>query len=195
MKNCEQCNCEVNPFEGVHLTLEEGSIFLCSKCYNRRAAEYAGVDFTHISFEPEIFKDTDGQEHLFYFTTHLFGDLVSMEAVEKTEDDELEGYRFCLIRKVEEGVPNLFNMFGQLIVRIKRGLSKKHIETGKYSRYQITDEGVVRGHITSDIKTGSRLPIMVIDGKEISWHELGMMVMSYEGFNFRLDIRDKSEEV
>jgi len=163
--------------------------------YNQRASEYAGVDFTHVSFEPETFKDTGGKEHVFHFTTHLFGDRVSMEAVEEMGDDDIEGYRFCLLGEVEGGVPNLFNMFGQLIIRIKKGLSRKHIETGKYSRYQITDVGVVRGHITSDIKTGSSLPIMVIDGKEISWHELGTMVMSYEGFNFRLDIRDKSEGV
>jgi len=191
---CEQCNCEVNPFEGVHLTLEEGTIFLCSKCYNQRAAEYAGMDFTHISFDPEIFKDTDGQEHLFYFTTHLFGDRISMEAVEKMEDDDVEGYRFCLIGDVEGGVPNVFNMFGQLIARIKRGLGRKHLEHGNYGRDQITDEGVVRGRITSDIKTSSNLPILVIDGHEVSWHDFGDMVMTYEGFSFRLELIDRADE-
>jgi hypothetical protein len=191
---CEQCNCEVKPFEGVHLTVADGSVFLCSKCYNQRAAEYAGVDFTHVSFEPESFKDTDGQEHVFHFTTHLFGDRISMEAVEKMEDDDVEGYRFCLIGDVEGGVPNVFNLFGQLIARIKRGLSRKHLEHGNYGRDQITDEGVVRGHITSDIKTSSRLPILVIDGHEVSWHDFGDMVMTYEGFNFRLELIDRADE-
>jgi len=194
MKLCEQCNCEVKPFEGVHLTLEDGSVFLCSKCYNQRAAEYAGVDFTHVAFEPEALKDTDGKERLFHFTTHLFGDRVSMEAVEEVADDDVEGYRFCLIGEIEGGVPNLFNMFGQLIARVKRGLGRKHIEAGRYGNDKITGEGVVRGHITSDIKTGSRLPILVIDGREISWHDFGEMVMAHEGFNFRLDMIDRSEE-
>ncbi len=194
MKLCEQCNCEVKPFEGVHLTLEDGSVFLCSKCYNQRAAEYAGVDFTHVSFEPVTCADVDGRDHVFHFTTHLFGDRVSMEAVEEMADGDVEGYRFCLIGEVEGGVPNLFKMLGQLIARVKRGLGRKHIEAGHYGSDQITDEGVVRGRITSDIKTGSSLPILVIDGHKISWHEFGKMVMTYEGFNFKLDIFDRSEE-
>lgn len=193
MTLCEQCNCEVKPFEGVHLTLEDGSVFLCSKCYNQRAAEYAGLDFTHVSFEPESFKDTDGKEHVFHFTPHLFGDQVSMEAIEEMRDEDVEGYQFCMIGEVEGGVPNLFNMFAHLLARIKRGLSRKHVEAGHYGR-QITNEGVVRGHITSDIKTESSRPILVIDGKEISWHDFGKMVMTYEGFNFRMDIIDRSEE-
>jgi len=37
-------------------------------------------------------------------------------------------------------------------------------------------------------------PVVVIDGKEFSWKELGEMVMAYERFNFRLDMIDRSEE-
>ncbi|MHC4270656.1 MAG: DUF7713 domain-containing protein [Planctomycetota bacterium] len=33
-----------------------------------------------------------------------------------------------------------------------------------------------------------------MDGKEIPWHEFGKMLMTYEGFNFRLDIFDRFEE-
>jgi len=194
MKLCEQCNCEVKPFESVNLTLEDGSIFLCSKCYNQRVAEYAGLDFTHVSFEPITCTDVDGQDHVFHITTHLYGDRVSMEAVEEVADDDVEAYRFCMIGGAEGGEQNLFNMLAKLVARVKRRLSKKHIEVGRYG-LQITREGVVRGHITSDIKTGSSSPILVIDGKEISWHDFGKMVMGYEGFNFRLDIVDPSEEV
>jgi len=194
MMLCEQCNCEVKPFEGVHLTLEDGSVFLCSKCYNQRAAEYSGVDFTHVSFEPITCADVDGRDHVFHFTTHLFGDKVLMEAVEKMADGDVEGYRFCLIGEVEGGVPNLFNMIGQLIARVKRGLGRKHIEYGDYGRNQITDDGIVRGHITSDTNELIHTPVVVIDGKEFSWKEFGAMVMTYEGFNFRLDIFDRSEE-
>jgi hypothetical protein len=39
------------------------------------------------------------------------------------------------------------------------------------------------------------MPVVVIDGQNISWNDFGEMVMTCEGFNFRLDIRDKSEEV
>jgi hypothetical protein len=33
------------------------------------------------------------------------------------------------------------------------------------------------------------------DGKEISWRQFGQMLMTYEGFNFKLEIFDKSDEI
>jgi len=45
-----------------------------------------------------------------------------------------------------------------------------------------------------DIEDG-RLPLLVIDGKEISWEQLGRMMMSFEGWQFRLQIKDRSEEI
>jgi hypothetical protein len=35
----------------------------------------------------------------------------------------------------------------------------------------------------------------VIDGKKIKWDEFGRMLMTYEGFNFKLEIFDKSDEI
>ena len=40
-----------------------------------------------------------------------------------------------------------------------------------------------------------RVPQLVIDGREVSWDEFGRMLMSFEGWQFRLAIRDRSEEV
>jgi hypothetical protein len=40
-----------------------------------------------------------------------------------------------------------------------------------------------------------RVPLLVIDGREVSWDEVGRMLMSFEGWQFRLEIRDRSEEV
>ena len=38
-------------------------------------------------------------------------------------------------------------------------------------------------------------PMLVIDGREISWDELGRMVATFEGWQFKLEFRDLSEEV
>lgn len=37
--------------------------------------------------------------------------------------------------------------------------------------------------------------MLIIDGKDITWDEFGQMFMSYEGWQFKLEIRDKSEEL
>jgi len=38
------------------------------------------------------------------------------------------------------------------------------------------------------------VPLLVVDGREVSWHEFGRMLMTYEGWNFKLDIFDSNEE-
>jgi hypothetical protein len=38
-------------------------------------------------------------------------------------------------------------------------------------------------------------PLLVIDGREISWDQFGQMLMGFEGWQFKLEIRDRSEEI
>jgi len=40
-----------------------------------------------------------------------------------------------------------------------------------------------------------RIPLLVIDGREVSCDDLGRMLMSFEGWQLRLAIYDLSEEV
>lgn len=39
------------------------------------------------------------------------------------------------------------------------------------------------------------MPMVVSDGREISWDELGRMVAAFEGWQFKLEFRDGSNEV
>jgi hypothetical protein len=39
------------------------------------------------------------------------------------------------------------------------------------------------------------MPVLVIDGRDVSWEELGQMLMTFEGWQFRMEIHDRSEEV
>ena len=37
--------------------------------------------------------------------------------------------------------------------------------------------------------------MVVIDGREISWNKLGRMVATFEGWQFKLEFRDRSDEI
>ena len=66
-----------------------------------------------------------------------------------------------------------------------------------YAAVEGTDDDIVRGKIDSD-RDGpdyERRPLLVIDGKEISWGEFGRMLITYEGFSFKLEIFDSSDEI
>jgi hypothetical protein len=51
----------------------------------------------------------------------------------------------------------------------------------------------VQGQIECDEAQDGHGPVLVIDGREITWNDFGRLLMSFEGWQFPLNIRDKSE--
>lgn len=37
--------------------------------------------------------------------------------------------------------------------------------------------------------------MLVIDGREVGWVQFGQMLMKFEGWQFKLEIKDRSEEI
>jgi hypothetical protein len=77
---------------------------------------------------------------------------------------------------------------------VRRALATKHLTDGQFG-LQIADDRVVRGKIEADIDQDDRVPLLIIDGKEITWNEFGRMLMSFEGWQFKMEVADKSEEL
>ena len=180
----------MSTYDGVYLSNGDKRRFLCSRCYNESISEAIGLNFDHLSFHPIILVDKDGKNHTFHFQTRLFGDKVNIQALE-IRDGAPKGYEFSISGDVEE---DLFGLFTNLVERMRRSMERRHIESSDLTWYRIMDEGIVRGHITWDDDTGGEVPSLVIDGKELSWHEFGRMLMTYEGFHFKLEIFERDEE-
>ena len=85
-------------------------------------------------------------------------------------------------------------LLGRLIQKVRRALATKHLTDGQFG-LQIADDRVVRGKIEADIDQDDRVPLLIIDGKEITWNEFGRMLMSFEGWQFKMEVADKSEEL
>ena len=160
---------------------------MCSRCYNESIAEYLGLDYKHVSFDLLTLQDLDGIPHTFQFRPHIFSDQLSLEALEIGPD---EGYEFSVIADVEQ---DLFITFQTLFERIRRELGRRHIKP-EGNGYQITQDNVVRGQITNDPDSFEQIPLLIIDGKPITWEQLGRMVAPNAGFLFKLEIFDRSEE-
>lgn len=185
-EHCSTCGTAISSHDGVHIGNVEETRLLCSRCYNESIAKYLGLDYEHIEFDPVTLEDSKGLPHTFQFRTHIFSDELSLEALEVTENDE--GYEFSVIADADQ---DLYLTFKSLFERIRRELSRQHLEPYD-SGYRIKD-GVVRGQITSEADDPSA-PLLIIDGKPISWEELGRMIPEYMGFRFKLEIFDRSEE-
>ena len=189
-KPCDTCGSVVSTYDGVYFSEGDTSRFLCNRCYNESISGAIGLDFEHLSFHPIILADKDDENHTFRFQTRLFGDKVHIQALE-IRDNAPKGYEFAVSGDAEN---DLFGLFTKLVERMSRELKRKHIESGDLTRYIITKEDIVRGHITWDDDTGGEVPCLVIDGKELSWCEFGRMLMAYEGFHFKLEIFEGDEE-
>jgi hypothetical protein len=191
-KRCHTCGRSIAGFESVHYGSEKtGYRDLCNACFNAEVAEAGGIEFSHMQFEPLEVLDFAGAVHRFYFETRILGDKLSLEAFELV-DGNPGGYEFQVLGDVED---DLFVLMGQMVPRIRRLVSQQHLTREPHMPGLHIADCLVRGRITSDLDEDVRMPKLVIDGREISWEEFGRMVMTFEGFQFRMEIKDRSEEV
>jgi hypothetical protein len=188
---CAGCRQTVPSYDIVSVgSLEKGYRVLCGKCFNAEMAELGGLDrFEHVTFEPVQLADCTGENHEFHFRTHLFVTGVALDAFE-LRDGHQGGYQFQIIGDPQE---DLLVLLGRLIAKIRRGLSIKHVRNDEFG-LRISDR-LVRGKIEWDDSQDGSVPILNIDGREVSWQEFGRMLMSFEGWQFKLEIRDKSEDL
>lgn len=190
--SCDTCGQRTHAYDIVNYgSIESGYRKLCGRCFNADVAKRAGLkDFEHVRFEPIGMSDASGRPHEFHFRTHLFGSGVALDAFELRHGHPA-GYQFKVIGEPEE---DLLVLLGRLIAKMRRSLAVNHVEDGELG-LQVTDRLVVRGRIESDLDAEDRLPAVVVDGREVSWAEFGRMVMTFEGWQFKLEFCDMSEEL
>ena len=111
--------------------------------------------------------------HQFHFQLRLLGDRIALDAFE-LQGELRAGYRFQLIGEADDDV---LVLLGRLVEKMRRALSVRHID---FHERRIIDS-TVRGRIEWDESQAGHLPLVVVDGKEVSWDELGQMLMSMEG--------------
>lgn len=189
---CHTCSRPVTGFESVHYGSSEGSYqTLCNRCFNLEGAATGGIAFSRVTFEPLDLLDAAGQFHRFHFEVRLLGDRVSLDAFELVSGFP-DGYQFQVIGDAQA---DIFELMGRMVPRIRRLITQQHLEINQSTRGLRIADLLVRGRVTSSVAHEDQLPVLVIDGREITWEDFGRMLMCYEGFQFKLDIRDRSKEI
>ena len=189
---CYTCQEPMAGYESVHYgSLETGYRDLCGRCFNEEVARLGGLKFEHVRFDSVEMTDAAGEPHQFYFSVRLYGERVALEAFE-LKGGAPGGYTFEILGDPEG---DLFTLMAQLIERMRRALARRHLERDEGSERLQIAELLVRGRIDWDESEDGHLPIVVIDGREVTWEQFGQMLMSYEGWQFKLEIKDPSDEV
>lgn len=188
---CEGCGESTPDYDIVSYgTTGQGYRDLCSRCFNAEVAKRTGQeDFASTRFEPIGMVDRAGEMHEFHFQTRLLGDVVALDAFE-LQDGSPAGYRFQMVGHPGDDV---LALLGRLVEKMRRALTIQHLTDGEYG-LQIADR-TARGRIDWDESAAERTPLIVIDGQEISWEDFGRMLMAFEGWQFKLELVDPSEEL
>jgi|SRR6516162_9563574 hypothetical protein len=102
---------------------------------------------------------------------------------EAVEAGKVDGYRFMVVAPSGASGQALW-MLRQKMSAI---LNVRHIEREDGHRAWSMTHDVLRGRITSS--KDSEEPTLIVDGKPLSWEEVGRMLSAYEGFEFEFFIR------
>jgi len=188
---CNDCGSQIGFMEGVNLEVPgQAGRLLCLECFNAFMSREMKLDFEHPRFHSVEITDSAGTSHRFEIRTMLDGDVVSVRAAEP-RDDGTHGYEAEVLGDPTDDPMLLFKC---LYERLRRELGWKHlVETDR--GLQLGDGDIVRARVAWDEAQGGRVPLLVIDGREVTWEELGQMVMRYEGWNLRLEFLEQSDEL
>jgi hypothetical protein len=179
---CGACGKMLGSFESITVG---GVGERCYACFNREMADRLGVDFDNTPLQPIVVPDMDGVPHTFQIRSMLVATGHEMEALEITTDGQL-GYCFRVLGELEI---EAWELFSKLYDRMRREMSKRHVERTERGWQIVADQHVV-GRIEWDPETNGELPLVVIDGKPFTWDQVGRMLMTFEGFTLDARVED-----
>ncbi|MCJ7840463.1 hypothetical protein MUB24_05925 [Lederbergia sp. NSJ-179] len=183
MSFCDRCG---NENTKIALSGKTEQAVLCTNCFNEMIASEIGVT---VETYPEAIsiKDGGGNIRTFAIDKIFMPTGISMEAVE----NKMDGYKFSVLGEFD---CNQRMLFKKLVKKVKDGVANTYLEEEKISGHRfltmVGDRVIGRIEYNEESDT----PLLNIDGRPYTWEEIGKMMMSKEGFQFRLDIVDITDE-
>jgi hypothetical protein len=184
---CDRCGKSQNGM--IILTDQSGhSRQLCRDCHNEELAEAMGVENFKDFIKTYQAKDVDGELHVFQIQKEIFPMGIKWVANEVKNG----GYQFRFYVKLEDDPREcLQRLYGM----INKGLSIKYVQKEQMEGqivYSLPKDKLV-GRIEWD-EDGGGMPKVIIDGKIYNWHQVGKMLMGYEGWNVVMKVHEMSED-
>lgn len=188
---CARCQEEFPGYDLVGTVRADGpAVTLCWRCHNQHVADLHGVPFEHEELPPLVLRDGHGVRREILFRLRLLGDMVAIDAFDVV-DDAPGAYQLMEIGTWEDDPRKLRERLAQRISRLVRA---RHIRRRGRSDHELTDARVLRGRLTGDPEFGGYLPRVAVDGRELSWEELGWVLSSFEGFQVKIEVFGREED-
>lgn len=155
-------------------------------------AEAMGIDNFNDFIKTYQAKDVDGKIHVFEIEKQIFPLGIKWLSNE-IKNGEVEGYQFGVYAELDD---DPVEPLQKLYKKINKGLSKKYVkkEQAHGQIFYLLPEDKFVGRIEWDEDSNGEVPRLIIDGKVYTWHQIGRMLMAYEGWNVELKITELGEE-
>ncbi len=182
---CQDCG---DPDASVVL----GGVEVCDRCYDRRVAEIMGLPRLGDPPPPLVLAGPDGRSHRLGFRLWRAG--TGIEVQLKELDVPIgEGYQFAVLGDHDADVAVLVE---QMRGVAEAGIGRCYLEGSAYRGGWVLRDDEVAGRLLWNDEGESGKPYdVVVDGRTLSWEELGNALEPFEGWCFRLVIEDRVQEV
>jgi hypothetical protein len=158
-----------------------GGVLLCDRCFNRRASELMGLPDLPDPPGAEVIVGPDGRPHRFGYRLWRAPSGIVAEAEEMDLD---EGYQAKVFGSHEVDVDALVARLRQ---RVRERVGRLDLADGPRGRPILAGDEVV-GRLVWNEDEGPY--DVVVDGRRLSWDDLGRALEAFEGWQFRIVIED-----
>ena len=170
-------DCDTNP---VRMFL--GGVPLCDRCFDVRIAETTGWPRLPEPPPPESIAGPDGRVHRIEYRIWRSPGGVAVEAEE--EGEPFEGYYIEVVGAHDADPAPLVE---RARAAIRRRIGRQDLELASGGAHWIISDSDLRGRLVWSEQAGPY--DVVVDGRRLTWEELGRALEPFEGWEFRLSFR------
>jgi len=182
---CEDCG---DPDASTRL----GDVVVCHRCCDVRIVEYTGLPRLPDPPPPFLVRGPDGRDHHLRFKIWRAPTGIEVQ-LEEMGVPVGEGYRFAVLGDHDADVASLVARVRSLA---ESEVGRIYLEPARNREGWALSDDEVAGQFVWNYQAGDGKPYrVIIDGRILSWEELGSTLESYDGWRFRLVIEDSIEDV
>lgn len=167
------------------------NVELCDRCYDRRIAAHTGWPELPDPPAPIVLISPDGRRHQMRF--RLWRAPTGVE-VEVEEDGVAvgEGFHVAVLGDHDADVAQLI---ARATTAAEERVSRRYVEpAGNRAGWQVKDMEIAGRFVWDDDQPGGHPYRVIVDGRTLTWEELGDALESFEGWEFHLTIVDRVED-
>lgn len=165
---------------------------LCDRCADRRVAAHTGFPELPPPPAPITFAGPDGERHVLAFRLWRAPTGIEVE-LHETGVPEGEGYSFAVLGAHDADITVLVD---HVRSRALAEISRLQLEPNPHREGWLVRGDEVTGRLEWNSERGVGGPYnAVVDGRTLTWDELGRALEPFEGFRFRIVIEDPCDDL